>query len=150
MNLTDAQRKKIFEILAGHEISKFESPAKETLEGFASTELRAIEEVLAEIDKLSDKWKNDWGPDSNIGGTFIEGLDCIIFLTPRPIYCDRGNWIAKIDYKPTGNRLRLWLDDADLWPRYYMDLTRAKLECEDWLKKRKQWIAKETKCGITT
>ncbi len=31
-------------------------------------------------------------------------------------------------------------DHADLWPRYYMDLARAKVEVEDWMKKRKQWV----------
>ena len=28
------------------------------------------------------------------------------------------------------------LDGHDLWPRYYFDLERAKLECEAWLRKR--------------
>ena len=32
------------------------------------------------------------------------------------------------------------LDGADLWPRYYFDVTRAKLECEAWLKKRDECV----------
>jgi len=31
------------------------------------------------------------------------------------------------------------VDARDLWPRYYFDLERAKLEIEAWLKKRDQW-----------
>jgi hypothetical protein len=31
------------------------------------------------------------------------------------------------------------MDGADLWPRYYFDFERAKLEIEAWLKKRGQW-----------
>lgn len=67
----------------------------------------------------------------------ITGLDCIITLEPRPHYCDRGNFIAKLFAK--GN-LVMEIDAQDGWPRYYFDLDRAKLECEDWLKKRKQFV----------
>lgn len=58
---------------------------------------------------------------------------CSITIEARPPYCDRGNWIAKIH--PFGH-LTYELDDADLWPRYYFDLDRAKAECEAWLEKR--------------
>ncbi len=66
----------------------------------------------------------------------INGKDCYITLEPRPHYCDRGNWLAKISV--TGNPDKLYIDAADLWPRYYFDLERAKLEIEAWLRKRKQ------------
>lgn len=65
----------------------------------------------------------------------IAGKDCEISLEPRPSYCDRGEWIAKLF--PTG-RLALEIDDADRWPRYYFDLDRALLEIQAWLKKREQ------------
>jgi hypothetical protein len=64
-----------------------------------------------------------------------EGRECSITIEPRPSYCDRGNFIAKID---VSGELALGFDHADLWPRYYFDLERAKLECEAWLKKRGQ------------
>ena len=71
----------------------------------------------------------------------MEGRDCRIILTPRPTYCDRGDWLAHIEIKPSGdNHKRLGLDWADGWPRYFFDLERAKLEIESWLKKRKQWL----------
>ncbi len=72
----------------------------------------------------------------------IEGLDCVIQMQPRPRYCDRGSVIAYVKTKLGGDPIRLWLDSADGWPRYFMDRDRGKAECEDWLKKRKQWIEK--------
>lgn len=72
----------------------------------------------------------------------VYGTVCYVTLEPRQKYCDRGNWIAKIFLNPTASfqaRLRLDLDGQDGWPRYYMDYTRAKLEVEDWLRKRGQW-----------
>lgn len=70
----------------------------------------------------------------------IEGLDCVIWLSARPRYCDRGNFWAQVDLKVGGDSRRLDLNCQDGWPRYYMDKERGKAECEDWLKKRKQWI----------
>ena len=78
-----------------------------------------------------------WAPDDVCPGVLnIFGKDCEISLEPRPHYCDRGNYIAKIF--PTGELARS-LDNADMFPRYYFDLDRAKLEIEAWLKKRGQW-----------
>lgn len=70
----------------------------------------------------------------------LHGKYCIITIEPRPTYCDRGNWIAKV-HVPCMERkanalINLDIDDQDGWPRYYFDLDRAKLECEAWLKKR--------------
>lgn len=67
----------------------------------------------------------------------IKGKNCSITLEPRPSYCDRGNYIAKIF--PTDN-LILSIDGQDLWPRYYMDFDRAIKEIEDWMKKREEWV----------
>lgn len=65
----------------------------------------------------------------------IAGVDCDISVEPRPFYCDRGAYIAKLH--PRG-RLRLEVDGQDGWPRYYFDRDRALLEIEAWLDKRGQ------------
>lgn len=65
----------------------------------------------------------------------ITGRECVISIEPRPPYCDRGNFVAKIT--PTGELARD-MDRQDAWPRYYFDLDRAKAECEAWLIKRGQ------------
>lgn len=61
----------------------------------------------------------------------MPGLE--ITLEPRPHYCDRGNWIAKVH---VGLNCPTEIDSQDGWPRYYFDFDRAKLEIEAWLKKR--------------
>ncbi len=63
------------------------------------------------------------------------GPECLITIEPRPSYCDRGRYIAKLF--PTA-ALALDIDGQDLWPRYYFDLERAKAECDAWLEKRAQ------------
>lgn len=65
----------------------------------------------------------------------IRGKDCMIGLEPRPPYCDRGHWIAKLEVL---DDCQLHIDWADGWPRYYFDLERAKAEIEAWLQARKQ------------
>lgn len=70
----------------------------------------------------------------------IWGKECVIWFAPRPHYCDRGNWLVHIEAAGT---LARDLDAPDLWPRYYFDLDRAKLEVEAWLKKRGQWLKGE-------
>lgn len=67
----------------------------------------------------------------------IEGRDCMIWIDTRPAYRDRGNYLARLEVRDS---LKVHIDGADLWPRYYFDLERAKLECEAWLRKRNQWV----------
>lgn len=67
----------------------------------------------------------------------INGAQCVITIEPRNSYCDRGNWVAKIFPR---EQLAMEIDGQDGWPRFYMDLDRAKLEIEDWMKKRGQWV----------
>lgn len=67
----------------------------------------------------------------------VHGKDCQIWIEPRPHYCDRGNYIAKIE--PSGDLARD-LDHSDGWPRYYFDLGIAQREVEAWLFKRGQAI----------
>ena len=54
-----------------------------------------------------------------------------IWLNPRPVYCDRGRWLAHVQGIES-------IDFADGFPRYYMDLERAKLELDEWLTWRLQ------------
>lgn len=67
----------------------------------------------------------------------MAGRDCLITLEPRPAYCDRGNFIAKLFPRGT---FSLEIDHQDGWPRYYFDEKRAKLEIEAWLEKRGQTL----------
>ena len=67
---------------------------------------------------------------------YLVAKDCTIYLQERPAHCDRGNWLAQID---AWGELGRSLDHADLWPRFYMDRTRAEQEIRDWLIKRGQW-----------
>jgi hypothetical protein len=76
----------------------------------------------------------EWTVDK-YGYDMIEGKECTIVISKRPSYCDRGNFLAHIE---AHGKLALSLDRADLWPRYYFDLERAKLEIEAWLIKRGQ------------
>jgi hypothetical protein len=71
----------------------------------------------------------------------IQGRACAITIEPRQPHCDRGNWLAKVF---SFERLKVYIDDQDNWPRYYFDLERAKLECEAWLKKQGQWLTSPT------
>lgn len=65
----------------------------------------------------------------------VEGRECCITIEPRPAYCDRGNYVAKVHAR---GQLALDMDHQDGWPRYYFDLGIAQRECEAWLVKRKQ------------
>lgn len=58
--------------------------------------------------------------------------ECIMSLHPRRPGCDRGRWIAYVhDFgHPTNPRE---FDQADLFPRYYMNLERAKDELSELL-----------------
>lgn len=62
-----------------------------------------------------------------------------IWIERRPHYCDRGHYIAKIAAPD--------IDGADLWPRYYFDLERAKSECEDFVKWRYEKKGEEHGAG---
>lgn len=55
--------------------------------------------------------------------------DAHVWLAPRPAYCDRGHWHANVMGVPH-------IDEADAFPRYYMNLERAKLEMTEWLEWR--------------
>ena len=82
--------------------------------------------------KILLQWKNFGSHEEAFG------RECTITLEPRPHYCDRGNFIAKLH--PDGE-LAQSIDINDLWPRYYFDKERAKLEIYSWLQKRGQLIS---------
>lgn len=63
----------------------------------------------------------------------IKDTHIVITIEPRPAYCDRGNYIAKI-ICPGG----WYIDSADCWPRYYFEESVAKSECEAWIEKRQE------------
>lgn len=69
-------------------------------------------------------------------GFKIDECKCEITIEPRPHYCDRGNYIAKMFDNG------LVTDHQDGWPRYYFDLNVAKAECEAWVEKRKKYSTK--------
>lgn len=48
------------------------------------------------------------------------------WIAPRPHYCDRGHWVANVSGIPT-------IDGQDCFPRYFMDIDRAKAEMAAWL-----------------
>lgn len=81
-----------------------------------------------------------WIYDTEFDFDQVDGLNCYVTLEKRPAYCDRGNFIAKIFVKPGAHPMRLFLDEADGWPRYYFDEGRAKAEVEAWLVKRKEAV----------
>lgn len=68
----------------------------------------------------------------------VSGKNCTIYLEQRPHYCDRGNWVAKLFVNAGAHPIKLFIDEADGWPRYYFDYDRAKLEIQAWLTKRKE------------
>lgn len=53
-----------------------------------------------------------------------------VWISPRPIYCDRGHWQFGVMEGPFG------LDGADSFPRYFMSLEAAVAEAEAWLRWR--------------
>jgi len=57
-----------------------------------------------------------------------------VVLGKRNSYCDRGHFDGKVFGVDD-------IDDADSFPRYYMDEARAKAELADWL----HWRLKVTK-----
>lgn len=78
-----------------------------------------------------------WDPEYQTWA--IQGRDCWIWMNARQPYCDRGRWLAHLEVR---DPLKVHVDGADGWPRYYFDLERAKLEIECWLIARRQTIEK--------
>jgi len=77
------------------------------------------------------KWRTV--KDSLLGVSVLElnYRGVCINIEPRPGYCDRGNYIAQL-VSPGP----LFIDVADMWPRYYFDLFVAQEECGKFIRKR--------------
>lgn len=63
----------------------------------------------------------------------IERPYCEVTIEPRPHYCDRGRYVAKVF--PRGE-YKAEFDNQDGWPRYYFDWDRMLAEIEAWLAMR--------------
>ncbi len=59
-------------------------------------------------------------------------------IEKRPPYCDRGNFIVKIFVN--SNQVRLYIDQSDMFPRYYFGFDNMISELEQWLEKNNQRI----------
>lgn len=64
----------------------------------------------------------------------VDGHPVHAWITPRPLYCDRGHWQFNVNGP-------FDLDGADSFPRYFMHLDDAIREAEAWMRWR---IAKQT------
>ena len=60
----------------------------------------------------------------------VEAEFCRVTIEPRPVYCDRGRFIAKVF--PSGD-FSLSFNEQDGWPRYYFDWDRMMAEIDAWL-----------------
>ena len=85
------------------------------------------------------KWEKDkWGEikakaeiTSPLGGSYE------IWITKRPDYCDRGDWIIQVDGYGTGS----CLDEADGFPRYFFGTEEeVKKQMETWVSRRKELV----------
>jgi hypothetical protein len=66
---------------------------------------------------------------------WVKGRYYHVWFLPRPAYCDRGHYIAHVEAAPDAG-LKFSIDEADKWPRYYMDRERMLGEIRDWLEWR--------------
>ena len=70
-----------------------------------------------------------------LGCWVLEAEECRIEVLPRPSYCDRGRWECHVicpGFPINPNPI----DAADMFPRYFFSLDRAKAEMEDWMEER--------------
>lgn len=68
------------------------------------------EEDLEKTMKVTFLWEQKLGYQS------IKGKNCKVCLEPRPSYCDRGKFLAKIFISDPS---KLQIDHQDGWSRYY-------------------------------
>ncbi len=81
-------------------------------------------------------WKETpWGQE-------LETEHGILRLERRPPYCDRGAFLAHVEPKHDKACAPCNVDAHDLFPRFYYDEGRAKLELDAFMRARK-WIAEE-------
>lgn len=80
-------------------------------------------------------WHLHYAEDENLP---FERSSLVAHLQPRPHYCDRGRWIAQ--------QFVFDVDHSDAFPRYYMDLERAKAEVFEWVRHRLTCYANDAIC----
>ncbi len=69
--------------------------------------------------------EKEWNRDAH--GTWWYRIgEFAVWITARPPYCDRGHFQSVTHQVPD-------IDDSDRFPRYFMDLERAKAEMAEWL-----------------
>lgn len=79
---------------------------------------------------------------------YIQSDGGLIVVENRPLHCNRGRFIVKVF---TTDVKKLYIDEADIFPRYYFKLNNLLSEIDCWTQARKLKIisieAKELKCG---
>lgn len=85
------------------------------------------------ISELPDVTGVNWELDEykcwNLRRMAPSGYRVHVWLQPRPTYCDRGHWTGNVEGISS-------IDEADRFPRYYMNLERGKAEMQEWLEWR--------------
>jgi len=101
--------------------------------------MTAEELKVTEWEENEHGWSLKHQSDTHTLGYMVKGIepspaDVDVLIEKRPVYCDRGHWMAKVFGVPN-------IDDGDMFPRYFMSLEAAKQEMKAWLVWR---IYKET------
>jgi len=68
----------------------------------------------------------EWKHDPKYDAWVLHAEGALIVIAPRPGHCDRGRYVVTVS--GLGD-----IDHADGFPRYFMDLERAKQEMTDWI-----------------
>jgi len=94
------------------------------------------------LEPLPQKMKYEWKEQWNSGHMFHEyyiNNELMAWIVPRPKYCDRGRFSMDTNLPD--------IDAADSFPRYYMDLERAKRETEEFVRWRLECIKARKRDG---
>jgi hypothetical protein len=65
------------------------------------------------------------------GIVMIKEPDFTAMIQKRPYYCDRGRFSFTIQSQ---NLSKVWIDEADAFPRYFFKLQNAFDELNEWIK----------------
>lgn len=76
----------------------------------------------------------------------IQTQNSFQFITRRPFYCDRGNYLWHIDH---ADPVKLTIDEADKFPRYYFTLEAIVVEMQAWFEKRREEVVSVKSSGPT-
>jgi len=88
----------------------------------------------------------EWEVPEYPGGSWeIRTDSCTMTIERRPDHCDRGRFYVKAF---PDNLLKMPVDDADRFPRYYFDFRCLLQETFYWLKERKEVLGVPTLPGM--